>query len=69
MMEYEKNIERLNEIIEKLSKDNLPLDESVKLYAEAEKVYKECNDYLINQTGNVYKIKQELEKYNEEKMN
>ena len=68
MMDYEKNIETLIKITERLSNEKLSLDESIKLYQEAQKLYVECSDYLANQTGKVYKIKQDLEKYNEEKM-
>lgn len=67
-MDYEKKIEELNEIIEKLSNDKLPLDEAVKLYEIAEKTYKECSVYLNEQTGKVYKIKQDLEKFHEERI-
>ena len=67
-MDYEKNIEELNLIVEKLSNEKLPLDESVKLYENAEKLYKECSEYLEKQTGKVFKIKQDLERYTEEKM-
>ena len=65
--DYEKNIELLNEIAEKLAGEKLPISESVKLYESAEKLYKECAEYLENQNGQIYKIKQDLEKYNEEK--
>jgi len=67
-MDYEKNIQKLNEIIEKLSNDKLSLEESVKLYEQAEVLYKQCSDYLSLQTGKVYKIKQDLEHFTEEKM-
>lgn len=67
-MDYESNIEKLNLIIDKLSNEKLPLEDSVKLYEEAEELYKTCFDYLTKQTGKVYKIKQELESFNEEKM-
>ena len=65
-MDYEKNIEELNKILEKLSNEKLSLNESVELYENAEKLYKECNEYLEKQSGKVYKIKQELQKYVEE---
>ena len=65
-MDYEKNIEELNKILESLSSQKLPLDESVKLYESAEKLYKECSEYLEKQSGKVYKIRQELQKYVEE---
>ena len=69
MMNYEKNIDALNEIVDKLSNQKMSLDDSVKLYEDAQKLYLECSDYLEKQTGKVYKIKQDLEKYNEERMN
>ena len=61
MMDYEKNIETLNEITNKLANQKMSLEDSIKLYVE-------CSEYLEKQTGKVYKIKQDLEKYNEEKM-
>ena len=67
-MDYEKNIEKLNEIVNKLSNQKLPLDESVKLYESAEKLYKECSEYLSTQSGKVFKIKQELQKFVEDPM-
>lgn len=68
MMDYEKNIEELNDISSRLADEKLPLEESVKLYERAEKLYKECGDYLTSEAGKVYKIKQQLDRYNEEKM-
>lgn len=67
-MDYEKNIKELNDISIKLADEKLPLEESVKLYERAEMLYKECGDYLTSETGRVYKIKQQLDQYNEEKM-
>ena len=67
-MDYEKNVEKLNEIIEKLSNQKLSIEESVKLYEEAESLYKECYEYLNLQSGKVYKIRQDLQKFEEEKM-
>lgn len=65
--DYEKNIKELNDIAEKLSSEKLTIAESVKLYETAEKLYKQCAEYLENQNGQIFKIKQDLEKYNEEK--
>ena len=67
-MDYEKNIEKLNEIIEKLTNEKLSIEESVKLYEDAEVLYKDCYEYLNLQSGKVYKIKQDLQKFTEEKM-
>ena len=67
-MDYEKKITELNEIIEKLVNDKLPLEEAVRLYENAERIYKECSVYLSEQSGKVYKIKQDLEKFHEERI-
>lgn len=67
-MDYEKNIKELNQILEKLSSESLTLKDSIELYEKAETIFKNCSEYLSMQTGKVYKIKQELDKYNEELM-
>ena len=67
-MEYESNIKRLNEILDKLTNEKLSFSEGLSLYKEASKLYMECNDYLALNTGKVLKIKQDLDKYSEEKM-
>lgn len=67
-MDYEKNIDKLNDIVNKLANQKMSLEDSVKLYEEAQKLYVECSEYLEKQTGKVFKIKQDLEKFNEEKI-
>ena len=67
-MDYEKKIEELNNIIAQLDNEKLTLNDSVKLFEEAEKIYKECDNYLESAKGNVYKVKQDLDAYREEKM-
>ena len=47
-MEFEKAMSRLNEISEKMNSKDLPLEESVKLYAEACELVKYCKDYISN---------------------
>jgi exodeoxyribonuclease VII small subunit len=43
---FEDKLFRLNEIVKKMESENLPLDESVKLYEEAMKLSKELEDEL-----------------------
>ncbi len=43
---YEKAMERLEEIVEKLSGGNLPLDEMMKLYQEGAKLADHCRAML-----------------------
>lgn len=67
-MEYEKNIEKLNNIMKQLEDENLSMEKSIQLFEEAEKLYKECDEYLAKAKGNIYKIKQDLNSYREEKL-
>ena len=69
MINYEENIKKLNEILKRLEDEKLSVAESVKLYETAENLYKECAEYLENAKGSFYKIRQELDTFNEEKMN
>jgi exodeoxyribonuclease VII small subunit len=43
---FEDKLFRLNEIVKKIESENLPLDESVKLYEEAMKLSKELEEEL-----------------------
>ena len=43
---FEDKLIRLNEIVKKMESENLPLDESVKLYEEAMKLSKELEEEL-----------------------
>lgn len=67
-MDYEKQIEELANIVNQLENEKLTLSDSVKLFERAEQIYKQCNDYLENAKGSVYKIRQDLDAYREEKM-
>lgn len=42
----EKSFEELTEIIRKMDDDNLPLEESFKLYEKGIKIVKQCNDKI-----------------------
>lgn len=68
-MDYEKNIDKLAEIINRLENEKMPLSEEIELFKQAENLYKLCNDYLENAKGDIYKIKRDLELYREEKFN
>lgn len=45
-MTYEKAISRLEEIVELMEKNDLSLDESIKLYEEGTKLTAYCSDLL-----------------------
>lgn len=66
--DYEASFEKLTNISNRLANGKLTLDESVTLFESAEKLYKDCFEYLEEQSGQVFKIKQDLEKFNEEKI-
>jgi exodeoxyribonuclease VII small subunit len=41
-MEFEKNLQRLEEIVQQMEKGNLALDESLKLFEEGVKLSRSC---------------------------
>lgn len=43
---YEDGIKRINEIIELLESDEIPLNESYNLFLEAKTLIKKCEDYI-----------------------
>lgn len=47
--DYEKNLDKLNKIIEKLSSGEVSLDESIKLYSEGILIYEALEKLLSNQ--------------------
>ncbi|MBS7370138.1 MAG: exodeoxyribonuclease VII small subunit [Oscillospiraceae bacterium] len=47
-MDFENSMKRLSEISDRMSGADLPLEESVKLYAEAAQLVKDCKEYIEN---------------------
>lgn len=45
-MKFEQSMERLDEIVSELEKNEKPLDESIRLFEEGLKLVKSCNDRL-----------------------
>lgn len=45
-MDFEGSMKRLAEISEKMGGQELPLEESIKLYAEAAELVKGCKEYI-----------------------
>lgn len=45
-MDFEKAMGRLNEISASMNSSELPIEESMKLYAEAVQLTKECREYI-----------------------
>lgn len=68
-MDYEAKIGQLNNVLNKLENEQLPLGEEVELYKQAQQLYVECSEYLEKAKGDIYKIKKDLEVYREEKFN
>ena len=53
---FEKQVQRLDEIVEKISSRALPLDESLKLYEEGNKIIHELEEVLKEAQEKVEKI-------------
>ena len=61
-MTYEIAIQKLSEIVEKLSSQSLPLSQATKLFEEGLDLIKFCNQQLKTTKGKILEIKQELDK-------
>lgn len=53
---FEKAFERLEKILETMNNGKTPLEESLKLYEEAEKLMKLCNHTLISAEQKIEKL-------------
>ncbi|MGL5054192.1 MAG: exodeoxyribonuclease VII small subunit [Fusobacteriaceae bacterium] len=58
---FEKNLENIDEIIEKLESGDLALEESIKEYEKAMKLLKKSSDILNKAQGKVIKITENLD--------
>lgn len=58
---FEKNLENIDEIIEKLESGDLALEESIKEYEKAMKLLKKSSDILNKAQGKVIKITETLD--------
>lgn len=67
-MNYEDAIKELEEIIEKLEKDLLPLKKSQELFERASVLIKYSQEELSKTTGKLYEIKKELDQSIEEEI-
>ncbi len=56
---YEKAIERLEEIVEKLNSNEISLDESLLLFEEGTKLTKDCHDMLENAKQKIVEIEKD----------
>ena len=55
-LDFKKELDRLNEIVGLMQNDDLPLEESVKLYEEGNKIIALLNDALKEAEAKVEKI-------------
>jgi len=65
-MEFEKSLEKLEVIKEKLENSDISLDEAINLYEESVQCTKNCIDSLKKTEGKIVSIKAELDKIIEE---
>ncbi len=55
-MSYEEGMKLLQDLLEDLEKEDLKLDETIRKFKEAMKVYDHCNDILTKADGEVRMI-------------
>ena len=63
---FETNLKKLEEIVEKLENGDVDLEESVKLYEEGMNLKKICDEKLKNIESQIKKIKQDNGKISKE---
>lgn len=56
--EYDKGLERLNQIVENLESENLSLEDNIKLYEEGVLLHTKLKKILKEEEGRVFKIKE-----------
>lgn len=59
---FEESLGRLEEIVRRLEQDNVPLEESIKLYEEGMRIGKKCRLILEQADRRIQKLTEELEK-------
>ncbi|MBN1970276.1 MAG: exodeoxyribonuclease VII small subunit [Candidatus Delongbacteria bacterium] len=57
-MKYEEAVKRLTEIIEKMEKGDIDLDDTLKMYEEGQMLLKLCKEKISNAEGKLMKIKE-----------
>lgn len=67
-MTYEEAIKEMEEIIQKLENENLPLSTAQQLFERASQLAKFAKDELSKTTGKLYQIKKELDETIEEEV-
>ena len=68
-MNIDEKIKKLQEIADKLDKNEVTFEESLKLFEEGNQISKELYSELNNAKGKVTILKQDLDKFREEGMN
>ena len=53
---FEKAFARLEEILEKMNSGEVPLDDAIKIYEEADKLIKQCNKRLTSAEQKIEKL-------------
>ena len=66
-MNFDEKLKQVEQIVNDLSQD-LPMEQAVDKYQQGVLIIKECLANLEQSKGEIYKVKQDLDKYLEEKM-
>ena len=68
-MTFEQSSKRIEEIVKKLEKGNIDLEEGTKLFIEGVQLSKECIELINKNKGKVVAVKNELDKLLESEYN
>lgn len=58
-MNFEESLKKLEEMTDKIRRDDTSLEEAIKCYEEGLKCYNECNEILKNAKQNIEVIRRE----------
>ncbi len=58
-MDYSAKVERLENILESLERDVMPLEETLALYEEGQRLVKECREFLLQAEAKVKKLEED----------
>ena len=58
-MNFSKKVERLEEILKTMERTAMPLEETLALYEEGQKLAAECREFLTEAEGKVSRLEQD----------
>lgn len=58
-MNFSQKMERLEQVLRRMERDTMPLEETLALYEEGQKLLADCREFLTKAEGTVQKLAQD----------